>query len=124
MLFAGLRRRARLLKKDGLVLWFAWRDARTPTWLKLLMALLAAYAFSPIDLIPDFIPLLGLLDDAIIVPLGISLLVRLLPRDIRLSGEAQMERRQRQGRRWPAPILLLLAFWLAALFWGFPHFMA
>ncbi|TPW42926.1 DUF1232 domain-containing protein [Mixta tenebrionis] len=124
-MFAGLRRRARLLKKDGLVLWFAWRDARTPTWLKLLMALLAAYAFSPIDLIPDFIPLLGLLDDAIIVPLGISLLVRLLPRDIRLSGEAQMERRQRQGRRWPAPILLLLlAFWLAALFWGFPHFMA
>ena len=62
-----------------IALWIAGRDPRTPWYAKLLAASIAAYALSPIDLIPDFIPVLGYLDDLIIVPLGIALAIRLMP---------------------------------------------
>ncbi|WP_220494325.1 YkvA family protein [Aquipseudomonas guryensis] len=74
-----LRHWARALKRDAHALWLAARDARTPKLAKLLALLVAAYALSPIDLIPDFVPVLGYLDDLIIVPLGIWLVVRLIP---------------------------------------------
>ncbi|WP_289535438.1 DUF1232 domain-containing protein [Pseudomonas sp. SO81] len=74
-----LRHWARALKRDVHALWLAARDARTPRLAKLLALLVAAYALSPIDLIPDFIPVLGYMDDLIIVPLGIWLVVRLIP---------------------------------------------
>jgi uncharacterized membrane protein YkvA (DUF1232 family) len=70
---------ARLLKRDVLALWIAARDCRTPWYAKLAAGVVAAYALSPIDLIPDFIPILGYLDDLIIVPLGILLVVKLIP---------------------------------------------
>ena len=62
-----------------MTLWFARTDPRTPWYAKALAVLVAAYAFSPIDLIPDFIPVLGYLDDLLIVPAGIWLAVRLIP---------------------------------------------
>ena len=74
-----VRHWASILKRDVLALWIAGRDARTPLAAKLLAALVAAYALSPIDLIPDFIPVLGLLDDVILVPLGIVAVVRMIP---------------------------------------------
>lgn len=67
------------IKQDVAALWFAARDPRTPWQAKAVAALVAAYALSPIDLIPDFIPVLGYLDDLVIVPLGILLAVRLVP---------------------------------------------
>lgn len=70
---------ARRLKRDALTLWLAARDRRVPRLAKGLALVVAAYAFSPIDLIPDFIPVLGLLDDLLIVPLGIWLVMRLIP---------------------------------------------
>ena len=70
---------ARLLKAQVLVVHFAARDPRMPWRVRLLALLVAAYALSPIDLIPDFIPVLGLLDDLVLVPLGIALVVRLTP---------------------------------------------
>lgn len=70
---------AKALKRDVVALWIAARDSRTPGMAKLVSALVAAYALSPIDLIPDFIPVLGYLDDLLIVPLGILLAVRLIP---------------------------------------------
>ena len=73
---------ARRLRTDALALWIAARDPRTPSAAKLLAAFVAAYAFSPIDLIPDFIPVLGLVDDLVIVPIGIALAVRLIPPDL------------------------------------------
>jgi uncharacterized membrane protein YkvA (DUF1232 family) len=77
-----LRAWAKELKQQTLVVYFAARDPRTP-WLARLLALgVAAYALSPIDLIPDFIPVLGYLDDVILVPLGLLLVVRLLPADV------------------------------------------
>lgn len=70
---------AKALKRDVFALWIAARSARPPWIAKLIAGSVAAYAFSPIDLIPDFIPIIGYLDDLIIIPLGIALVVRLIP---------------------------------------------
>jgi uncharacterized membrane protein YkvA (DUF1232 family) len=69
---------AKALKRDVIALWLAARDIRTPWLAKLVSAMVAAYALSPIDLIPDVIPILGYLDDLVLVPLGIMLAVRLI----------------------------------------------
>lgn len=78
-LIARLRGRARELKADTLALYFACRDPRTPWYAKVLTAAVVAYAFSPLDLIPDFIPVLGYVDDLVLVPLGLNLALRLVP---------------------------------------------
>jgi uncharacterized membrane protein YkvA (DUF1232 family) len=72
-------RRARKLKTELYVLYLAYRDPRVPWYGKLFAALVVAYAFSPVDLIPDFIPVLGYLDDVVLVPLGISIALRMIP---------------------------------------------
>lgn len=74
-----LRAWAKALKRNVLALWIAARDERTPLAAKLIAGLVAAYALSPIDLIPDFIPVLGLLDDLLLLPAGIRLAIRLIP---------------------------------------------
>jgi uncharacterized membrane protein YkvA (DUF1232 family) len=76
---ARLQGWARTLKRDVMTLWFCARHPGAPWWLRLLVVVLVAYALSPIDLIPDFIPLLGYLDDLLLLPLGIWLVVRLMP---------------------------------------------
>jgi uncharacterized membrane protein YkvA (DUF1232 family) len=78
-LLTTLRTWARSLKREVAALYFAARDPRTPRGVRILAIVVVAYALSPIDLIPDFIPVLGYLDDLILVPLGIWLVVRLLP---------------------------------------------
>lgn len=77
-----IRHWARAIKCDVHALWLAARDSRTPWYAKLLALVTAAYALSPIDLIPDFIPVLGYLDDLVIVPLGVLLVVRLIPSEL------------------------------------------
>ena len=90
------RAAARRLKRDTLTVYYACTDRRTPTLVRLLGAGVAAYALSPIDLIPDFIPVLGLLDDLVLVPLGVTLVVRLLPAavlaDARMKASAAADR--------------------------------
>lgn len=88
----SLRERAKALKREALTLWIAARDPRTPLGAKLLAGAVAAYAFSPIDLIPDFIPVLGLLDDVIIVPLGVWLVLRMIPGPLLAECRAQATR--------------------------------
>lgn len=78
----NLKKRVRLLKQDIHALYLAGRDARVPWYAKLVVAVVAAYAVSPIDLIPDFIPVIGYLDDLVLLPLGIWLAIRLIPADI------------------------------------------
>lgn len=73
---------AKNIKRDVHAVWLAARDPRTPLLAKVLALIVAAYAVSPIDLIPDFIPIIGYLDDLIIVPLGIMLVVRLIPAEV------------------------------------------
>ena len=77
-----LKNWARVIKRDVHALYLASRDPRVPWYAKVLAVAIAAYAFSPIDLIPDFIPILGYLDDVILLPLGILLVVRLIPPEI------------------------------------------
>jgi uncharacterized membrane protein YkvA (DUF1232 family) len=115
---ARLKEWAGRLRRDILALYLAARDPRVPWYAKALAALTAAYALSPIDLIPDFIPVLGHLDDLIIVPAAILLAVRLVP------GEVMAELREEAGRRLAdqkprsmvgAAVVLLLWLLLAGL---------
>ena len=80
-----LKTRARGLKRDTLTLYFAARDPRTPWYAKALAAAVVAYALSPFDLIPDFIPVIGYVDDLIVVPLGIALVLKLVPASVMLD---------------------------------------
>ncbi len=106
-----LRSWAAAIKADVVALWLAARDPRVPWTAKLLAGAVAAYALSPIDIIPDFIPVLGYLDDLIIVPIGIVLAARLIPDDLLLEL-----RREAAGRIKPVTrtgIVIVVAVWLA-----------
>src|SRR5262245_48470606 len=105
---------ARTIKRDAIAVWIAARDPRVPWYAKVVAAAVAAYAFSPIDLIPDFVPVLGYLDDIIIVPAGILLTVRLIPAGLMDEFRAEAARRiKRPTSRVGAASIVLL--WLAAL---------
>lgn len=114
-----LRAWARELKAQLLTLWFARSHPDTPWYAKALAVLVAAYAFSPIDLIPDFIPVLGYLDDVIIVPLGIWLALRMIPQrvldDSRRRAEAWIAAREKRPRSYVAATVFVL-LWLAAVY--------
>src|SRR5438093_1297556 len=100
------------IKRDVHALWLAARDARTPWHAKLLALAVAAYALSPIDLIPDFIPVIGYLDDLLIVPLGVLLVVRLIPVELMDEYRATAARAaQRPVSRAAAGVFV--AIWVA-----------
>ena len=77
-----LKQKAKHLKRETTALYFAYRDPRTPWYARAFSALVVAYLFSPIDLIPDFIPILGYLDDLVLVPLGIRLAIKMIPQEV------------------------------------------
>src|SRR5215207_3761726 len=85
------RQRVRRLKTETYALYLAYRDPRVPWYARVVAACVVAYDISPIDLIPDFIPLLGYLDDLILVPLGIALAIRLIPPQVLADCRAQAE---------------------------------
>ncbi|MBO0902020.1 YkvA family protein [Jiella sonneratiae] len=106
-----MKRAARRLRRDVLVLWLAARDPQTPVFAKLVAGAVAAYALSPIDLVPDFVPVLGLLDDLLIVPLGIMLAVRLIPPD-RLEALRRAADRRLDRPTSVAGAVIVAAIWL------------
>jgi uncharacterized membrane protein YkvA (DUF1232 family) len=115
---ADWRRRARALKADAYALYLACRDPRVPWYAKLLAAVVVAYAFSPIDLIPDFVPILGYLDDLVLVPLGVALVVRLVPAEVMAECRARSRELLAAGRptsRTAAAVILAIWLLLAAL---------
>ena len=109
----GLVTLARRIRVDAHAAWLAARDPRTPWYARVFGLLVTAYALSPIDLIPDFIPVLGLLDDAILIPLGLWLFMRMLPEGLleehRVTAAAAAER---PGSAWGAAIVILV--WILA----------
>lgn len=109
-----LQRWAKQLKQQTLTVYFAARDPRTPWFVRLLALLVAAYALSPIDLIPDFIPVIGYLDDLLLVPLGIALVVHLTPPDViaaaRIKAEQAAVRPVSRGAA-----VFIVALWLSLL---------
>ena len=105
---------AREIKRDVIALYIAGRDTRTPWHAKVVAVAVAAYAISPIDLIPDFIPIIGYLDDLIIVPLGIMLAVRLIPVDLMAEFRHAASERGRLPAHW-AGAAAVVAIWLLGL---------
>lgn len=115
-LAASLRAWARRIKADTITLWFCARHPQTPLAAKLLALFLAAYAFSPIDLIPDFIPVLGLLDELILLPLGIALCIKIVPAAIIDECRRQAENWSTQPRpRSYAGAAVIVLIWSLAL---------
>ena len=115
-----LKRWARELKAQLLTLWFCRSHPDTPLPAKIAAALVVAYAFSPIDLIPDFIPVIGYLDDLVIVPLGIYLVLRLIPDHVlaasREKANQWMERNEARPRNYLAAGIILIV-WAALAYW-------
>ena len=114
-ILSDIRAWARRIKRDAVTLWFACRHPATPLLVKGLCVFVVAYALSPIDLIPDFIPVLGYVDDAILLPALIWLAIRLLPREAVEASRAQADAwMAAQGRRPSsrAGAVLIVALWL------------
>lgn len=107
---ADLRSRARKLKSEIFALYLALRDPRTPWYAKAFGALVVAYAFSPLDLIPDFVPVLGYLDDVILLPLGIWLTIRMIPLAVldESRARAEIELRDRRPTNWAVAVVIIL----------------
>lgn len=122
-LFETLRGWAKTLKRDGVTLWFACKHPGTPWYAKALGVFVVAYALSPIDLIPDFIPVLGYVDDVLLLPGLIWLAIRLTPAPVlaecRLKGDKWMAQEGAKPRSlWGAGVILLLWALLAWLLWS------
>ena len=122
---ARLRAWAAAIKRDVVALNIAGRDPRVPWYVKLAAVAVAAYALSPIDLIPDFIPVLGYLDDVIILPVAIFLVIKMIPAPLMAEFRQEAQRRaERPTSR--AGAILIVAIWIAALvlavwaFWPTP----
>jgi uncharacterized membrane protein YkvA (DUF1232 family) len=108
------KRRARQLKAETYALLLAYRDHRTPWYARILAACVVAYAFSPIDLIPDFIPVLGYLDDLILIPLGIALALKMIPPQVMADSRVRAQELlgQDRPRNWIAAAAIV-TIWLA-----------
>lgn len=123
-LLAELKQRANHLKTETFALYLAARDPRTPWYAKLLVAGVVAYALSPIDLIPDFVPVLGYLDDLVLVPLGIAVAIKLIPPHVLAECRARARDTLRNGRpvSWVAGVVIIV-IWLAlaalAIIWAY-----
>ncbi len=118
-IFSNLRTWARRIKRDGVTLWFACRHPETPMLAKCLSVFVVAYALSPIDLVPDFIPVLGYVDDVLLLPALIWLAVRLIPERVLVACRVQAdqwfeERRQKPTSYWG--IALVISVWAAVAY--------
>lgn len=119
--------RARNIKAEAFALYLAARDPRTPWYARLLVAGIIAYAFSPIDLIPDFVPVLGYLDDLILIPLGIALAIKLVPHSVLTESRLRAQEAIKNGKpvsRAAGAVIVVIWLLLAALciVWGYEAF--
>ncbi|MBI2174920.1 MAG: DUF1232 domain-containing protein [Candidatus Omnitrophica bacterium] len=107
------KRRAGELKREIYAIYLAYRDPRVPWYAKLLAACVVAYAFSPIDLIPDFIPILGYLDDLLLLPIGIYFVLKMIPDDV--MAECRQKARALSNQKRPTNYLaaaVIVALWI------------
>lgn len=116
-----LRRWAARLKREVVALWFANRDARTPLAIKLFAVLVIAYALSPIDLIPDFIPVLGFLDELILLPIALWIILRFMPTEVMDSARNRADEWLAAGNQIPRSVLglaIVLMLWVLLLWFA------
>ncbi len=128
-LLAELKQRARHLKAETFALYLAARHPRTPWYAKLLVAGIVAYAFSPIDLIPDFVPILGYLDDLILIPMGIAVAIKLVPAPVLAECRVRAQETMRNGQpvsRTAGTVIVVIWVALAALcvVWAYEAWMS
>jgi uncharacterized membrane protein YkvA (DUF1232 family) len=107
---------ARQLKMETYTIYLAYKDPRVPWYARLFALVVVGYAFSPIDLIPDLIPILGYLDDLILVPLGIALALKMIPRDVLAESrqQAQVIMSDNKPTNWTAAIVVIIIWLLLA----------
>lgn len=111
----GLRAQARRLKREGHALYLAARDPRTPWYARLLALAVVGYLVSPLDLIPDFIPVLGIVDDLLIVPLGIRLAIRLIPSEVLAEHREAIEAGTVPGGGGRVAAAVIVLVWVVVL---------
>jgi uncharacterized membrane protein YkvA (DUF1232 family) len=104
---------ARTLKRDVIALWLAARDPRVPWYAKVVAAVVTAYVLSPIDLVPDFVPVLGYLDDLLIVPVGIWFAIKLIPQPI--LAELRLRAMDERKPTSKVGLAIIIAIWIAAI---------
>ena len=92
------KQQARLLKREVYALYLAYKDPRVPWYARLFAAVVVGYAFSPIDLIPDFVPVLGYLDDLVLIPLGITFALKLIPSTVMAESRVQADVVMQHGK--------------------------
>jgi uncharacterized membrane protein YkvA (DUF1232 family) len=109
---------AKNLKRQIFILYYACKDDRVPWYAKVFIACVVAYAFSPIDLIPDFIPILGYLDDIILLPIGIMLALKMIPKEVLFDCEVKAEELVRNGKpkNWVAGSIIVF-IWAVITIW-------
>lgn len=111
----SLKLRAKQLKQETLAVWYAALDSRTPWYAKAIAGLVTAYAFSPIDLVPDFVPILGYLDDLILIPAGIALTLKLIPAEVMRDARVKAAEQEKRLVNWWVGALIIL-IWAVILF--------
>jgi uncharacterized membrane protein YkvA (DUF1232 family) len=110
------KEKAKQLKTEIYALYLACRDPRVPWYAKALMGLIIGYAISPIDLIPDFIPVLGLIDDLIIVPAGISIVIKMIPKDVMEECRQRAKAEPINTKtKWIVALIIIL-IWVLAIY--------
>jgi len=114
--------KARELEKEVLALSSALSDSRVPWYARFLAVIIVAYALSPIDLIPDFIPILGYLDDLILVPVGMYLVIRLIPAEVMQEHRKHVSFRNKHSKAKLIATIAIILIWLAIGYWLYQIF--
>ncbi|MED3997419.1 DUF1232 domain-containing protein [Peribacillus frigoritolerans] len=121
-MFDKIKTWARSLKRQIFILYFACKDKRVPWYAKVFTACVVAYAFSPIDIIPDFIPILGYLDDVILVPIGIMIALKMIPKSVLTDCEVKAEEMMKKGKpkNWIVGSLIVM-IWVLIIIWAIKY---
>lgn len=111
------KQKFRQLKRETYAIYLACKDPRVPWYAKVLASCVVAYAFSPIDLIPDFIPIIGYLDDLLIVPLGIFLVLKMIPKPVieECRQKAELTINQDKPTNWTAAVIIVITWLLVGI---------
>ena len=107
-----IKQRALTLKKEVFALYYAYQDPRVPWLAKVWIAVVVGYAFSPIDLIPDFIPVIGLLDDLLLVPIGIAIALKMIPPEVMIDARAKAEQSSTDKRTSWVAASIIVGLWI------------
>ncbi|SDF33541.1 YkvA family protein [Sporolituus thermophilus] len=108
----------KVFKNNALILYFAWKHPRTPIVVKVMLLALIAYIISPVDILPDYLPLFGFADDAVLAPAAMFYLINLLPETVRTECQRESERWKRRAPLILGLIVLFVVAWVALIIIG------